>query len=568
MKRFPVFWTAGAVAIVLAASTALPSEAQAQAGPVVNAQPDQRNLVPLPPADQQGIPLSLSQAVAIAVQNNQDQWVSVNAAKSFDYLIVENKGIYDPLISAAFTRSHAEIPAASSFQAGIFDDTQFSANVSQLMPTGGTVQLGFTGLRESTNNPFTTVNPSYSSTGTLSLNQPLLRNFGSFPTNWQIYIAKNTRDGAYQTLLRSIQSTVNTVEQAYWDLVYAVQNLEVKKESLRIAQDLNRITRIKIDVGSLAPIDVVQTEVGIATAEQDIITAEGLIGDAQDRLRRQLNFDPLDPRVASLVTTPINPTDRLSTEEVKIQLDVATTTALKRRPEVVTNAYVAANDLIRYQYYKNQMLPSLNLVGSYGARGLAGTTTATSPGTLSEASAVTIQSAWGDAFNDVFNNHNKNWSIGLNFSYPILNRGAKGAAGVARYNYESDKATVTATQENVIVEVRAAARAIDTAQRSIVAAVKGRELAERNLDAEKKKFDNGMSTTFQVNQIQRDLSAARTLEQQALAIYRKAVAQFHFAVSDNLEWKGIRVEGLPEAQPPVTDLEPPLQPMPPRAPQK
>jgi outer membrane protein TolC len=114
---------------------------------------------------------------------------------------------------------------------------------------------------------------------------------------------------------------------------------------------------------------------------------------------------------------------------------------------------------------------------------------------------------------------------------------------------------MSVVEQNVIVEVRAAARAIDTAQRSIVAATKGRELAERNLDAEKKKFDNGMSTTFQVNQIQRDLSAARTAEQQALAVYRKALAQYHFAISDNLDWKGIRVEGLPEAQPPVVNLE-------------
>src|SRR5207244_4631647 len=118
------------------------------------------------------------------------------------------------------------------------------------------------------------INPSYSSGLTLSMNQPLLRNFGPRTTTWLIRIARNTRDSSYQDFLRSVQTTVNSVEQAYWDLVYALQNLEVKKESLRIAQDLNRITRIKIDVGSLAPIDITQTEVGIATAEQDIITAE------------------------------------------------------------------------------------------------------------------------------------------------------------------------------------------------------------------------------------------------------------------------------------------------------
>src|SRR5215468_6636840 len=113
MKRFPRSWMARAVALLLGASTAFPAFAQEAPAPVVSAQPGPRNLVPLPPASGQGIPLSLSQAVAIGVQNNQDQWVAVNQAKSFDYLIVENKGIYDPLIAAAVSRSHSEIPAAS-----------------------------------------------------------------------------------------------------------------------------------------------------------------------------------------------------------------------------------------------------------------------------------------------------------------------------------------------------------------------------------------------------------------------------------------------------------------------
>ena len=121
---------------------------------------------------------------------------------------------------------------------------------------------------------------------------------------------------------------------------------------------------------------------------------------------------------------------------------------------------------------------------------------------------------------------------------------------MAKYLWESDKATLTTTEQNVVVEVRAAARAIDTARRSIVATGKGRELAERNLDAGKKKFDNGMATSFEVTQIQRDLSVARTLELQALAIYRKALASYHFATSDILDWKGVQIEGLPETTPP------------------
>ncbi len=539
MKRFPKSWTVRAVAVFLGASCAFP--AMGQDGPAISTRPGQRNPMPLPAADKGGLPLSLSQAVDLAVANNEDLNVSVNAAESFEYLILQNTGIFDPLISAGVNRSHSEDPSASQLTSGVSDNTSFNAGVSQLLPTGGQVQLGLTGNRGKTNNQFFDVNPSYSSGLLLSFNQPLLRGFGTLPTTWLIRISKNSRDSAFQNLLRTIQGTVNAVEQAYWDLVYSLQNLEVKRESLRIAQDLNRITRIKIDVGSLAPIDITQTEVGIATAEQDIITAEGLIGDSQDRLKRLLNFEPSQQNV------PIFPTDPLSTEDVTIQLEEGTAMALQRRPEILSTSYQVASDLVRYQYYRNQTLPQLNLNGSYGSKGLAGFSVDPVTGAVTDTN-------FSQSFRDTFDRNNKNWSIGLNFSYPIFNRGARGAKGVAQYTWESDKARLATVEQNVVVEVRAAARAIDTSRRSIVAARKGRELAERNLDAEKKKFDNGMTTSFQVNQIQRDLSAARTLEQQALAIYRKALAQYHFAIADNLDWKRIRVEGMPDSAPPVTDV--------------
>ncbi len=543
MKRFPRSWTACAVAVLLGPICAFPAFGQDHT--VLSARPGERHSVALPAPTAQGIPLSLSSAVALAVSNNEDLNVSLNAAQSFEYSILQNQGVFDPLLSASVNRSHAELPAASTLTSGVFDDTTFSGNVSQLTPLGGVFQLGFNGTRETTNNQFAQVNPSYAGGLILSMNQPLLRGFGLNQTRWLIRIAKYTRDSAYQDLLRNVQATVNSVEQAYWDLVYSLQNLEVKRESLRIARDLNRITRIKIDVGSLAPIDITQTEVGIATAEQDIITAEGLIGDAQDRLKRQLNF--VGP---NQVTIPIVPTDQLSTEDVSIQVEEGTALALKRRPEILSTGYLLASDEVRLDYYTHQTLPGLNLVGSYGSRGLAGMAVDPVTGAVTDTN-------FSQTYQDVFNRRNKNWSIGLNFSYPILNRSARGARGVARYTYESDRARYATIVQNVVVEVRGAARSIDTARRSILAARKGRELAERNLDAEKKKFDNGMSTTFQVNQIQRDLSAARTNEQQALAIYRKALSQYHYAIADNLDWKGIAVEGLPDSPPPpAADVRP------------
>jgi outer membrane protein TolC len=478
--------------------------------------------------------------------NNQDLNIAVSNAEATQYFLLATEGIFDPVLGAFFERNHEEQPASSQLVGaviGVNDNYNYGVEVTQLAPWGGSFSLGTNGGWFKTNSEFYDINPSYNAGMRVTFSQPLLRNFGFTPTKWQIYIAKNDRDASYQRFIRSIQTGVNSVEQAYWDLVYAYQNLEVAKETLRIAQDLNRITKIRIDVGSLAPIDITQTEVGIAEAEQQIITAEGQIGNFQDALKRLMSFDPAQ------YTIPIIATDSVRVEPATVRVEEGMRTALDRRPEIVAQAYAVDSGRVQYEYWSNQTLPGVNLFGSYGNNGLDGTFTNPNP------PPAQITNGLGDAYGQVFDRSFKSWSIGLNVSYPILNRYAKGQRGAAKYLLESSRATLTTTQQNVIVEVRDAARAIDTAKRQIAATGKGRELAERNLDAEKKKFDNGMTTSFQVNQIQRDLSAARTRELQALVIYRKAVAAYHNAIADNLEWRGISVEGIPEATPPPMETQ-------------
>ena len=561
MKRFPRVRVARAILLAAAAPLGLSLPAIAQNAAAISARPGARTPRALPEATAEGMRLSLSEAVALAVANNQDLNVSVYTAEASRYVLFSNVGIFDPLAEASLVRSHAEQPAAtqlSGAQVNQSDTADFSTRLTQLAPTGGTFSLGISANRNSTNSTFFFVNPSYSTGLTLSLTQPLLRNFGRDTTTWLIRTSRNDRDASYQTFVRSVQGTVNAVEQAYWDLVYALRNLEVKKEARTLAADLNRITKIKIDVGSLAPIDIVQTEVGIATAEQQIIIAEGLIGDAQDRLKRLLNFDP------AKYSVPIVPTDEVRSEPTSVPVDEGIKSALERRPEILATQYNVDSDRIRYEYWRNQTRPALDLIGSYGYSGLGGTTTIRD--NLGNVVSRTTGNL-GDSFQEIIDREFKNWSIGLKFSYPILNRRARGQRGAALYIWEAGKAGLSALEQNVLLEVRTAARDIETSRRSIAAAQKSRELAERNLDAERKKYENGMTTSFQVLSITNDLSAARTNELQALAVYRKALSAYHFAVADILEWKGIRIDDLPDFRPPPPEsLRPrPLPPAPPPA---
>jgi outer membrane protein TolC len=560
MKRLPKVRAAFAV-LSAAGLLGLAPHATAQIGAVISARPGERPPKALPEPVTEGFRLSLDEAVALAVANNQDLNVSVNTAEASRYVLFSNMGIFDPLAEASLLRSHTETPATSQLvgaDVSTRDSTDFSTRVTQLVPTGGVFSLGLAVDRTSQNSSFFFVNPAYTSGLTFSFNQPLLRNFGRDATTWLIRTSRNSRDATYQNFVRSVEGTVNAVEQAYWDLVYALRNLEVKKEARTLSAELNRITKIKIDVGSLAPIDIVQTEVGIATAEQEIIIAEGLIGDAQDRLKRLLNFDP------SKWNVPVIPTDELRAEQPGVAVEDGLKRALVERPEILATQYNVDSDRIRYEYWRNQTRPALDLVGSYGYSGLGGTTT------LRDEMGNIISRTRGDvadSLQQIIDRDFKNWSIGLNFSYPILNRRARGQRGAALYTWEASKANLGALEQNVMLEVRAAARDIETARRSTVAAQKARELAERNLDAERKKFENGMTTSFQVLQITNDLSAARTIELQSLAVYRKALSSYHFAVADILEWKGIKIEDLPEfAPPPAESLTPrPLPPTPPPA---
>jgi outer membrane protein TolC len=538
MKRLPKFRAALAV-LGAAGLLGLAPLATAQTGAAISSRPGERTPRALPEPAAEGMRLSLEQAVSLAIANNEDLNVSVNSAEASRYLLLSNWGIFDPLAQASLIRAHSESPAASDLvgaEVSTRDSTNFSTQVTQLAPTGGTFSLGLTVARTSQNSSFFFVNPAYDSGLTFSFSQPLLRNFGRDATIWQIRISRNSRDSSYLGFVRSVQGTVNAVEQAYWDLVYALRNLEVKKEARTLSAELNRITKIKIDVGSLAPIDIVQTEVGIATAEQEIIIAEGLIGDAQDRLKRLLNFDRAKWNVA------IVPADELRAEQPAVDVEDGLKRALVDRPEILSTRYDVDSNRIRYEFWRNQTRPQLDLV------------------------ARTNGDVW-DSLRQITDRDFKNWSVGLNFSYPILNRRARGQRGAALYTWEASKATLSTVEQNVLLEVRSAARDIETARRSTVAAQKARELAERNLDAERKKFENGMTTSFQVLQITNDLSAARTSELQSLAVYRKALSAYHYAVADILDWKGIKIEDLPEFTPPPAESLTPrsIPPAPPPA---
>ena len=495
-----------------------------------------RRPVPLPSGEK--IELSLKQTIAFTLQNVLDLDVASYNLEESKFGIQSARGAFDPYVQLDLGLTNAQTPTTSTFQSSETKTGTGNFTFAGLLPLGTTYALGWTNRRlDQTRTQFTTINPTYSSGLSASFTQPLLRNFGLAVNERFVVQARLSRDSSAFDFVRAVQSAIQLSENAYWDLVYAVENLRAKQEALDRAKDLNRITKIKIDVGALAPIDIVQTEVTVAQREQDIITAEGLIGDAQDRLRRLLNVQSQPDW-----SRPIVPTDRPTRESLRegfqADVEVGFKRALETRPEVKQALLTIESKKVTRAYTKNQLKPRLDLSGSYGFNGLGAQALVQNPdGTLTQLN-------YGDALQDIVHRTYPAWTLGVTFVVPIGNNVARGNDAIANADLELARTNFAITKANLQVEVRAAARAIDIGYRSVAAATKARDLAERNLDAEKKKFENGMSTTFQVAQIANDLTTAITGELQAIATYLKNISAWHKSVGDILEVNHVVLEGL------------------------
>jgi outer membrane protein TolC len=520
------------VVSVLAAAIALPGLAQTS-GTTIPIWTKDRRPEPLPAGDR--IELSLDRAIALALENALDLSVSSYTFEKASFGITGAEGAFDPYVQLDLSASRTENPVVSRIQAS--ETKQQSANgyFGQTLGTGATYQVGWTNLRRDSPIPgYTLVNPTYSSSFGANITQPLLRNFGSAVNKRFIVQARITRDQSAWEFVRTVQNAIQLVDTAYWDLAFALENLKSKQEALDRARDLNRITKIKIDVGALAPIDIVQTEVTIAQREQDIITAEGLIGDAQDRLKRILN-------VSSVAdwARPIVPTEKPSAQPYTLDVDAGLRLAFDTRPEVKQAVVDIESKKVSLVYNRNQLLPRLDLSGSYGLSGIGARSTIENP------DGTTQQLDYVDALYSIRSREFPSWTVGLSLNMPIGNRTARANAALASTDLELSRTSLALLKQNLQLEVRSAARGVDTAYRSVQAAVKARELAERNLDAERKKFENGMSTSFTVAQIQNDLTTARTQELLTIASYQKSITGWHTAIGDILPSRGITINGLP-----------------------
>ena len=478
--------------------------------------------------------ISLEEAVALSLEHNINLEVSRLALARISEGMFVASGIFDPYLSATADSSYSSSPSTNQLQGATVSESRrrnFDLGLGTLLPTGTNVEVSWTNARSETNSTFYYLNPSYDSGLGLRLTQPLLRGFGTDVNRNGIEVARKNSEITRLEFEAIVISTVQQVETAYWDLVYAIDNLKVKQQSLSLARDLLDQTSTRVRIGTSAPIDIVQSEATVAAREQDIILAEHLVAESADILKGLMGFETLQDWSSVVV-----PVDDLQVDRRPVDLEVAIATAFDRRTELKQEEIqkqIAGMNLV---VAENQIRPQLDLVLGYGLQGVGGTLTYEDPTT---GDTVTVPGGYDDALEMLRDADYDQWSAAINLRYPLGNNQAKAQRAQARYQLRSAEQLVAAQRQTVIQQVRRAVRALESSAKSIDAAVKARELAERNLDAEQKKFANGMSTNYQVLEIQEDLAIAQAAELQSHVAYRRSMVGYNASTGTLLDIMGV-----------------------------
>jgi outer membrane protein len=477
--------------------------------------------------------LSLDQAIRTSMERNLGVQLQEFEYRESSHALRSQYGIYDLLGTARIAEISNERPVTSTIEAASDRTHILNVGVQQNLPTGGNYAVRFNNSRSTfSGGGVGTVNPGYDPELGLTLTQPLLRDFGIDINRRFITIARNTLGLNHETFRTALMDTAVNVEQAYLNLVYARRAVEVVKESLFLARDQARITQIRIDVGASAPLDILQPRVTIATSEEQLIIAVADVRSAEDQLRALLNLDPAE------WDRPIIPTDTVEYRPVTINVDDAVRRAIELRPEIRQDRLNTDTRRVQYQFARNQTLPVLDFDLDYNLSGVAGTAITRDPVT---GAVTTERIPFGRGLRNIGEFDFPGWTIGFNVGVPITNIGARAEAKRAELDLEQSRLNQEQTRQTITIDVRQAARDVDTASRTIVATRAARDAAERNVEAERRRYENGMTTNFQVLEVQQQLSDARVRELQALVGYNQAVARYHRAVGDVLEVRNISV---------------------------
>ena len=478
------------------------------------------------------IVLSLKDAIIRALSNNVSIAVESFNSKVKKETIIDSLSEFDATLGLELSTARKTQQLASAFSSPNRmenDNDNWDLSLSQKLVTGANYQFDFTNNRNKTNSATAGLNPSYSSEFQLSLTQPLLKNFGIDLNKRNIHIAKNEVDISDHEFKTKVIETVSEVENIYWDFVFTLGDLEVKQKSLERAKALQRRVKAQVLVGIMAPIETLQAESEVASREEFLLSAQDSIDDNQDKLKNILNIDFSSPEGLS----PIYPSNQANVLIVDFDFNEIVKMALSNRPDYLAKKKDLENKNILVKYQENQIYPSVDLVGSLGINGLSGEATTITSGTFQGTSAY--GGSYGNSLTDALSTNYYDWEFGVKFSYPLGNRSAKSKLSASRLEKAQLILGIKDLEKKIILEVRESARQLKTDSKRIKAATVAKKLAEEKLKAEEKKFEVGLSTSFNVLKFQEDLAEAQSNEIKTIIDYKQSRVLFRKSIASTLK---------------------------------
>jgi outer membrane protein len=490
--------------------------------------------------------LSLDDAVKDALDHNLDIAVQRLNPEINDILYASIKSVYNPALTSQLATQGQTNPSNSLLAGGAVGTpidtglTTYNAGIAQFVPWGGgNFNVTLNNDKQTTTSLNALYNPRFDTNWSALYTQPLLRGFKTDSTRQQLEVTKINRDISDVQVRATITNTLSNVRNAYWDYVFAKQAVEVAQQSVALAERLVQDNQTRVQVGTMAPIDVVQAQAQAATQRGNLVAAQATVRTTELALKRLIVEGTQDP----LWSSSIDPVDRPDFRPEPIDIDSAVRRALAERTDLeMAKKNIQSND-VTLRFLQDQTLPQTDLVATYGLQGIGGTQTPRSSTTLGVPTQPPIPGGIGDAFSSLLGNSYPTWNLQLNLTYPIGTSAQKASLARARVQANQVQAQVKQIELQVATDVTNAAVTVQSNAERVQAAQAARELAQKQLDAENSKFEVGISTNYLVVQSQRDLATAQNNELQAILAYRKSLVELERLQQTTLQNLNITLVG-------------------------
>jgi outer membrane protein TolC len=477
------------------------------------------------------VPVSLQQVISMALKNNLDIEIETLNPEIADTRIKFEKSQFDPFLAATIDQRDATNPTGSILVGEAAITTQdfvYNFTWDHKLPISTRYNIIFNNNRVETTQSFTSVNPRYDSTLFANLTQPLMRGFGPEVTQAPVRIAEYDRLAADSLLQQRVLDIALQVEQAYWDLVFFRRQLEVRKQSLASAVELYENNKKQVEVGTMAPLEIVVAEAEVAAREQEIITTENLIGNTEDRLRNLVsNKDQKDRWDIKFV-----PSEEPMVRPLTITVDEAIQRAFANNPDLKAIENNLSSNRLVTVVAADALKPQLDLQASAGWAGLGGEQLLLDDSVFPPVVIGSVPGGYGDALSNLF--ENPTWSVGFIVGLPIRNRAAEANYVRAEMVEDQTELQLENARQQLVFSIRTAVRNLQSDLKRLEAARASRILQERKVDAEVKKLAVGLSTNYIVLDFQDDLALSQSQELLAIVDYEKNLAQLERFMGENL----------------------------------